>query len=106
MKKRIVPPKSMTDALELRRFFENVCNEISKTQKGSCTLTASSATTTVADINVRDDSSILLFPMTANAQADYIAGMRISDRTKGVSFEITHPNNANSDKNFTYIIQN
>ena len=103
MKQRIRPPG--TDPKEITGFYKRVCEEINKTQRGEVTLTASSATTTVTDVNARTNSSIVPFPLTANAQADFIAGMRISTRLNG-SFVITHPNNANDDKTFMYIIQN
>ena len=105
MKQRIRPPTP--DPKEIIGFFKRVCEEINKTQKGSCTLTASAGTTTVTDINVRTDSRIILFPTSANAAADAgsATGVYVSAKNKGVSFVITHPNNANDDKTFDYIIQ-
>jgi len=106
MKKRIRPPRT-TDQKEIKRFFDKVCNEINKTQKGSCTLTANAASTTVADTNVTSSCRIVLFPTSANAAADVgsATGVYISARTQDTSFVLTHPNNANADKTFDYIIQ-
>lgn len=107
-KQRIVPPRNPTDPIELDAFFRNVSREINNTQPGSCTLDANSATTTVTDGSVRADSRIILFPTSANAAADVgsATGVYVSTKTAGTSFVITHPNNANADKTFDYIIQN
>jgi len=106
-KLRIVPPRT-EDIKELRSWYRKVCQEINKTQYGTCTLTASTTTTTVTDINVKSDSIIILFPTSANAAADVgsATGVYVSTKTADTSFVITHPNNANEDKTFDYIIQN
>lgn len=105
MKLRIRPPGD--DNKELQRFFREACRLMSKTQPGSVTLAASAGSTVVADINVRTDSRIMLFPTSANAAADLGSGaMYVSAKTQGVSFTITHPNNANADKTFDYAIFN
>jgi hypothetical protein len=72
---------------------------------GTVTLSPGAATTTVSDLRVGSDSLIILMPTTANAAADMAAGnVYISARTAGVSFQISHPNNANADKNFGYAV--
>ena len=92
---------------ELDAFFRNLCREINKTAPGSCTLDANEATTTVTDTGVLSTSVILLFPTSANAAADVAAGnVYVSAKTTGTSFVITHPNNANADKTFDYVILN
>lgn len=73
---------------------------------GTCTLAAGAATTTVNDANVLAGSMIFLMPTSANAAADVTAGVYISAKVAGTSFTITHPNNANADKTFNYIIAN
>lgn len=106
-KHKIKPPRT-EDTIEIKRWYLQVCKEINKTQKGSCTLTASTTTTTVSDTNVQSASRIILFPTSANAAADVgsATGVYVSAKTLGTSFVITHPNNANADKTFDYIIQN
>jgi len=107
MKLRIVPAR-VASFFEANKFFHRICDEINKTQKGSCTLTANAASTTVTDINVFSTSRIVLFPTSANAAADVgsATSVYVSAKTDGTSFTITHPNNANADKTFDYIIQN
>ncbi|MBW2003098.1 MAG: hypothetical protein JRI72_00575 [Deltaproteobacteria bacterium] len=107
MKKRITVPRS-ANAIEVSRFFLNVCREINKTQSGSLTLDANQGSTTVSDTNVMSGSKIILFPTSANAAADVgsAAGVYVSAKSAGASFTVTHPNNANADKTFDYIIQN
>lgn len=69
---------------------------------GSVTLTASSATTTVADLRVGQDSVILFMPTTANAAAA-VGGMYVSARGKQ-TFTLTHANNAQTDRAFAYVV--
>ena len=75
---------------------------------GTVTLTANSATTTVNNTIVTANSLIFLFPATANAAADLgsATSVYISAKTAATSFVITHPNNANADKTFNYLIIN
>lgn len=69
---------------------------------GSVTLTASSATTAVTDFRSGGDSVILLMPRTANA-ATALATTYVSARAKQ-SFTLTHANNAQTDRTFSYVI--
>lgn len=72
---------------------------------GTVTLGANVASTTVSDPRVTAQSVILLMPTTANAGTEYGAGAwRIGTRTQGVSFVITHANNAQADRTFAYAI--
>jgi len=67
------------------------------------TLTAGTTTTTVSNSRVGASSFIEFMPTTANAAAEKAAGtMYVSSRTKG-EFVITHANNAQADRTFTYI---
>jgi len=79
-------------------------NPITDMLHGSCTLTANQTTTVVSNTNIQTNSRIILHPTSANAAADFAAGMYVSAKTAGASFTITHPNNANADKTFDYII--
>lgn len=69
---------------------------------GSVTLTASSATTTVSDLRAGQDSVILFMPTTANAAAA-IGGLYVSSRGKQ-TFTLTHANNAQTDRTFSYAV--
>jgi hypothetical protein len=98
------PEVTRLDIDTLRRV-SNVVRSImtGKTNNtGSVTLTASATSTVVSDINVGGDSVILLSPLTANAAAaigtTYISS--VGDQT----FTITHANNAQTDKDFSYVV--
>ncbi len=71
---------------------------------GTVTLTAGAATTTVANAFVSKSSAILFAAQTANAAAiaePYVTQANITD---GTSFVITHANNGNTDKTFSYVV--
>ena len=71
---------------------------------GDITLTPDSATTTLTDPLIGPYSSIAFMPTTANAGTAYGDGnFYVSALAKG-SATITHANNSNSDKTFTYIV--
>ncbi len=71
---------------------------------GTVTLTANAASTTVTDSRATAFSFIGLLPTTANAAAEYGAGTwRVATRQNG-SFVITHANNAQTDRDFIYVI--
>jgi hypothetical protein len=78
------------------------------TGAGTVTLTANAATTTVNNTTVTTDSLVFLFPTSANAAADVgsAGSVYISAKVAATSFTITHPNNANTDKTFNYLIIN
>jgi hypothetical protein len=69
---------------------------------GTVTLTASSATTAVTDNRAGGESVILFMPTTANAAAE-LSTMYVSARAKQ-AFTITHANNAQTDRTFSYVI--
>lgn len=71
---------------------------------GTVTLTANAASTTVTNRKVSNAAHITLTPTTANAAAE-LATMYVSARTQGASFTITHANNAQTDRTFTYEIR-
>lgn len=69
---------------------------------GEVTLTANVATTVVAAPNCAAGSQVFLMPQTANASAEFGNGtIRISAVDNG-SFTITHANNAQIDRTFSY----
>jgi len=72
---------------------------------GSVTLTVSAGSTTVSNANFATTSHVAFTPLTSNAAAEWKNGtMYVSARSKG-SFTITHANNSQSDRSFTYGIQ-
>ena len=73
---------------------------------GTLTLAANAATTTIVDNSITSTSRIILTPTSANAAADQgsATGVWVSTKTDGTSFVLTHPNNANADKTFDYVV--
>lgn len=70
---------------------------------GSVTLAANAATTTVTSPNINANAVPVLVPRTANAAAEMGAGtLYVSDVSAG-SFTITHANNAQTDREFSYL---
>lgn len=75
---------------------------------GNVTLTANAATTTITGPNVNENAKIFLFPQTANASAEVGNGTIYASisRIAGVpTVTITHANNAQSDRTFSYDIR-
>jgi len=79
-----------------------------KSNVGILTLTANSATTDVVDNQVTTNCKISITPTSANAAADQgsATGVWVTSKTAGTGFRLTHPNNANADKTFDYVIHN
>lgn len=74
---------------------------------GTVTLTHDAASTTVDNAFVGSDSAVFLFPQTANAGAELAAGGLYIDPANYVSkesFAITHANNSQTDRTFSYVI--
>jgi|TARA_R100000482_G_C5131875_1_gene152519 hypothetical protein len=69
---------------------------------GTVTLTASAASTAVTEERAGSDSVILFMPTTANAAAE-MDGMYVSSRGKQ-TFTITHANNSQTDRTFSYVV--
>lgn len=89
-------------ALAIAQLIKGKINSV-----GTVTLAASVASTVVPESLVGDNSVILLMPQTAHAAAElgngtaYIAP---ADYVRGVSFKITHANNAQADRVFGYAL--
>jgi len=72
---------------------------------GAVTLNANATSTTVVAPNCAAGSEIFLFPRSANAAAEvkngtiYVPGANVANR----SFVITHANNAQTDRTFSYL---
>lgn len=74
---------------------------------GSVTLAHDATSTTVENALVSKSSFIDLSPQTAHAAAELGNGTAFiapGDITAGVSFKITHANNAQTDRDFVYVI--
>ena len=72
---------------------------------GTVTLTANQTTTTVTDQRIGQDTYVGLTPETANAAAEVGGGtLYVSGRTAGTSFTLTHANNAQTDRDFRYVL--
>lgn len=74
---------------------------------GEVTLAAGAASTAVSDegaLFAHSGSVILLSPLTAHAAAEIGAGtLYVSSRSRG-SFTLTHANNAQTDRTFSYVV--
>lgn len=70
---------------------------------GSCTLTASTTTTTVTAPNCGADSMVILFPQTANAANDFGLIYVDPDDVSAGQFVITHANNSRTDRTFWFV---
>lgn len=96
-----LPVEGTSDARQVALVVRNAMDgKINAT--GTVTLTASSATTVVTDNRAGGDSVVLFMPTTANAAAE-VPTMYVSARAKQ-SFTITHANNAQTDRTFSYVI--
>lgn len=70
---------------------------------GDVTLRANQATTVVSFPNVSADSRVFLFPKTANAAAAIATTYILAADILRGSFTITHANNAQADKTFSFL---
>ena len=70
---------------------------------GSATLAASAATTTVTAPNCAPGSQVFLFPRTAHAAAELAAGGCYVSAVGSGSFTLTHANNPQTDRTFSYV---
>lgn len=88
----------------LRQITEVVNNLLNGkiNNNGTVTLTASSATSTLTDSRIGANSVIHLMPTTINAAGE-IPNIYFGTFAKG-SCVITHPNNAKSDRTFSYTV--
>lgn len=102
-----IAPNNALPTIDGMRSLVRIINNIMRGKTNTVadiTLQTSAATTTVTDINVGGNSSIHLMPQTANAAAELGNGtLYISTRSKQ-SFVVTHANNAQADRTFTYSV--
>ena len=70
---------------------------------GSATLAAGAATTTVTAPNCAPGSQVFLFPKTAHAAAELAAGGFYVSAVASGAFTLTHANNSQTDRTFSYV---
>jgi hypothetical protein len=70
---------------------------------GSVTLEAGAASTVVKAPNCAPQTSVFLFPKTANGAAALAAGTTFISSVGKQSFTISHANNAQTDRSFFYV---
>lgn len=114
---RPYPPDLPSWAGEVNRALKALSDELARhaaafqqaiegqgINRGVVTLTANAASTTVTGSFIPAGAGVLLFPRTANAAAEVGNGtIYVAATTKG-QFVITHANNAQADRTFTYLI--
>jgi hypothetical protein len=70
---------------------------------GTATLAASATSTTVAAPNCAPGAQVFLFPRTAHAAAELAAGGCYVSAVGNGTFTLTHANNAQADRTFSYV---
>ena len=97
-----VPPAGGS-ARETARALNQVINgKINSVN--AITLAANTTTTTVNDPLVSKSSAFVFSPQTAHAAAIATPYALLANITEGVSYVITHANDANTDKIFTVAV--
>lgn len=98
-----LPPSLRKDEQNLRLIAQAVNSVVDGKMNctGEVTLTASTTTTAVTNNLCNANSVILLQPITANAAA--AIGTTYIVAATG-SFTVTHANNAQTDRNFKYVL--
>ena len=104
----VCPQDSADEAIHRRLIAVSARSAVNgkSNNVGEITLTENAASSTLTDPRLTYFSALLFDPMTATAAADlYGGGMYITDanRNNG-AFVITHPNTADADKTFRYVI--
>jgi len=94
-------------ATDFERSITSVINNLMKGKSnntGSVTLTANAGTTTVtlATGLLTPDTIILFMPTTAHAATEFGAGTMYVSSVTTTTFVITHVNNAQTDRTFSY----
>ena len=70
---------------------------------GSVTLAASAPTTTVGAPNCAPGAQVFLFPRTPHAAAELAAGTCWVSAVASGAFAVTHANNSQADRTFSYV---
>jgi hypothetical protein len=70
---------------------------------GTVTLAPGAASTTVSAPNCAPSAQVFLFPRTAHAAAELAAGGCYVSAVGSGTFTLTHANNAQADRTFSYV---
>jgi hypothetical protein len=70
---------------------------------GSVTLVPNAASTSVAAPNCAPSSQVFLFPTTAHAAAELGNGTLYVSAVASRAFTLTHANNSQADRSFSYV---
>ena len=98
-------PRKWFNVEEQVSRIADVVNQILKgktNNTGTVTLTVSAATTILTDPRIGTDSVFLFMPTTANASAEIGAGTMYISYRGDKTATITHANNAQADRTFSY----
>ena len=71
---------------------------------GTVTLTANAGSTVVPAVTCATGATPVLTPLSPHASADFASGAFYVSAISNGAFTITHPNNANSDKTFSWAV--
>lgn len=102
-------PKGLSDSAE-KRWVRAVAEVVNRLLSGkmnvtlSVTLTANAASTTVIDARIGVFSALPHHPTTAHAAAEIAAGGFYVSAQQNGQFTLTHANNAQTDRTFTFAI--
>ncbi len=100
-------PTSLGDQEQWLRLIAVTLNNVLQGKllaTGAVTLGASVGSTTLTDSRIGPNSFIAFMPTTANAATEIGAGtLYVSARTTGIA-TLTHANNAQTDRVFTYLV--
>ena len=100
-----IPPIEYVDEKEHRRLLARSIHLLFNGKMNAAhdfTLKANVAATTLSDQRIGADSHMSIMPTSANASADF-KDVYVSSIDNGYCV-FTHPNNANADKPFTYLV--
>lgn len=98
-----VPGAAEKDPVKIVRAIRELASGRSNAT-GLMTLTASAASTTVTDANCSAGSVVIPIPKTAHAAAEWGNGTLFLSAVANGSFTFTHANNAQTDRDFAYVI--
>jgi hypothetical protein len=95
-------PQSERDLAKIVNTVRQLCQGRNNAV-GTFTLASNAATSTVTATNCASTSSVLCFPTTAHAAAEWQNGTMYIGTVSNGSFVVTHANNAQSDRTFMYV---
>lgn len=104
------PPGSFSNFIQVQSYVRRLWDSLHSLRlgkieaTGSITLTANAATTTLSRLGLSPQTVVHFDPVTANAAAELAAGTMyvLTANRSNDSFVITHANNAQADRTFSY----